>query len=205
MLSDVTLVTIQKDERALTDMAFVDTINQISPAAASRHLLFLETYEEALWHIVPQFVQTSHALIIQYDGFVLDGGLWNPDWLQYDYVGAPWPWHADRRVGNGGFSLRSSKLMKFLFNHREEFPLKTPEDDILCRIYRPALEISGFRWAPESVAREFSFEREKPHKTFGFHGLFNFKHVLSSSRLIQRIAAAGTYARSKPEWRELFA
>ena len=61
-------------------------------------------------------VETTHALLIHPDGYVIRPWLWNNDWLQYDYIGAPWrddptayldPWGKNQRVGNGGFSLRS--------------------------------------------------------------------------------------------------
>lgn len=67
------------------------------------------------------YIETSHVLIVQADGFVLNPGLWNPGWLDYDYVGAPWPETLRvgkyviplaNRVGNGGFSLRSRRLLK---------------------------------------------------------------------------------------------
>src|SRR3990167_11294478 len=38
-----------------------------------------------------RYVLTSHALLIHADGYVINPDLWNPDWLQYDYIGAPWP------------------------------------------------------------------------------------------------------------------
>ena len=35
--------------------------------------------------------RTSHVLVTQWDGFVLDAGAWTDDFLAYDYVGAVWP------------------------------------------------------------------------------------------------------------------
>jgi hypothetical protein len=34
---------------------------------------------------------TSHCLVVQSDGFVVKPGCWRDDFLQYDYIGAPWP------------------------------------------------------------------------------------------------------------------
>src|ERR1700722_4665835 len=36
------------------------------------------------------YIQTSHALIIQYDGFILNPQAWSDEFLEYDYVGSPW-------------------------------------------------------------------------------------------------------------------
>jgi hypothetical protein len=38
---------------------------------------------------------------------------WDPEFLDWDYIGAKWFWaEAGKRVGNGGFSLRSYKLLE---------------------------------------------------------------------------------------------
>ena len=58
-------------------------------------------------------IATDHALCVQWDGFVLDGAAWDPAFLDYDYIGAVWPHFDDsHNVGNGGFSLRSRKLLE---------------------------------------------------------------------------------------------
>jgi Protein of unknown function (DUF5672) len=120
-------------------------------------------------------VATSHLLLFQWDGYVKNPRAWSDAWLQYDYIGAPW-WHDDgMNVGNGGFSLRSRRLMEIVATDpaiREYHP----EDVKICRRYRPYLESEhGVRFAPEEVARRFSLEGHKqPSRThtteFGFHG-----------------------------------
>ena len=58
-------------------------------------------------------ISTGHALCIQWDGFVVNGGGWQPEFLEYDYIGAVWPHFTDgHNVGNGGFSLRSRRLLR---------------------------------------------------------------------------------------------
>ena len=103
-----------------------------------------------LWYHAPEHVETSHALTIQWDSGIVSPAQWSDEFLGCDYVGAPWGWHGDaHEVGNGGFSLRSRRLMQYVAEHRETFPLGHPEDDVLCRRYRPELERAGFRWASE--------------------------------------------------------
>lgn len=228
-LPDVTLVAIDCVAHALTQLAVEDTLDQISIKEAifcSDIPLNLfpggdrpyegqgisivcrnETARDAfsiLWYEVPKHIKTSHILHIQYDSWVLDSSRWRDEFLEYDYIGAPWPWHPNRRVGNGGFSLRSTKLLRFLRDHMDEFPLtQAPEDDLLCRVYRPALELHGFRWAPEKLAEKFSFERDESRKSFGFHGIFNWPKILNKEQLALRMSLANDYVKSKSEWREI--
>ena len=61
-----------------------------------------------------RYADTSHVLSIQTDGYILNPENWNKDWLQYDYIRAPWvkqPWNKNNRVGNSGFCLRSKRLL----------------------------------------------------------------------------------------------
>lgn len=134
-------------------------------------------------------VNTSHALIIQWDGYVLDPKSWRQEFLEYDYIGAPWFWKEKNKVGNGGFSLRSRKLLYALSAKEFEMIPGLNEDELICDHYRKTLEKKyKIRFASESVAKEFSFESEIPEKmTFGFHGAFNFCWVMSEKKLCQLI------------------
>lgn len=156
-----------------------------------------------MWYSAHKEVKTSHMLNMEWDSGVLNTDRWMPGYLDYDYVGAPWPWHKEHRVGNGGFSLRSKRLMEYLSNHVEWFPVQHPDDDALCRQYRDALEGIGFHWAPETLARLFSFERDEPHNTFGFHGLFNFPQVFDKDEFLSRVNMLPESFQSRPEWTEM--
>lgn len=130
-------------------------------------------YSAFMLHRLHEHVSTSHALCVQWDGFVLDGSAWQPKFLEYDYIGAVWPQFSDgHNVGNGGFSLRSRRLM--LATKDFEYDGANPEDVVIARSCRQQLEDRGFRFAPEAVARAFAFERTAPtSREFGFHGAFN--------------------------------
>lgn len=41
------------------------------------------------------YIDTSHALLIHADGYVIHPELWNPEWLALDYIGAPFPLPTD--------------------------------------------------------------------------------------------------------------
>ena len=129
-------------------------------------------------------VATRHVLCVQWDGYVLDPNAWDPAFLGYDYIGAPWPHFADgMRVGNGGFSLRSRRLVEACAN----LPISDePEDVAICRTHRQHLEQRfGLRFAPEEVARHFAYERMTPTgKEFGFHGALNMVDLAPSRELV---------------------
>lgn len=135
---------------------------------------------------LPNYVDTDFALLIHADGYVINPDLWNPDWLNYDYIGAPWPLPQDdysyldeegdlQRVGNS-VSLRSKTLM-LLASSREwrSYYGNTNEDGFICCHNRKWLESQGCKFAPLEVAIHFSKEHEIPEnvglKTFAFHSL----------------------------------
>ncbi|MED5618593.1 DUF5672 family protein [Ideonella sp. BN130291] len=143
-------------------------------------------YSEFMLRGITPHIATSHWLIVQWDGFVLDASAWRPEFLDHDYIGAPWPKvEGERAVGNGGFSLRSRRLLQALQD--PEIVVSHPEDVCICQLNRDHLEQQhGIRFAPLALARHFAYERAKPnHPTFGVHGLFNFADVFSPEELLQ--------------------
>ena len=134
-----------------------------------------DAYSEFVLKSLLPHIATAHALLVQWDGYVVNAAAWDPAFLDCDYVGAKWYWHSDgMRVGNGGFSLRSRRLLEALQDPR--ITLIEAEDTTIGRSFRPLLEREyGIRFADESLADRFSFEAAYPiGKPFGFHGLFNF-------------------------------
>jgi hypothetical protein len=135
-------------------------------------------------------IQTSHLLIVQWDGYVLDVGAWNPDFLRCDYIGAPLRNEPpDRAVGNGGFSLRSRRLLVALQDPAMQ--IHHPEDTCICHANRDRLQtVHGIRFATLALAQQFSYERVLPSQpTLGFHGLFNMQRFMSAAALHSLIEA----------------
>lgn len=138
-----------------------------------------EAYSRALVQELPRHIQTSHALIVQWDGFVLNGQLWRADFLQQDYIGARWMLSDGPQVGNGGFSLRSRRFLEASAD--PTIAVGHPEDFSLCRTHRSYLEQAhGIRFASGDLADHFSIEAAPvAHPTFGFHGLFNLRRLIN--------------------------
>jgi hypothetical protein len=143
-------------------------------------------YSQFVLRQLPAFVHTPFVLVTQWDGFVIDPGAWTDAFFDYDYIGAVWPDQPVAAcVGNGGFSLRSQRLLKAGLDPRIE--QLHPEDLMLGRRYRSLLESAhGLRFAPPALARQFAFENETARgPTFGFHGPYNLPRVLDQGTLAQ--------------------
>jgi len=136
----------------------------------------IEDYSIYLQSDLSTMIQGTHMLVMQWDSFIVNPQLWNPNFLEYDYIGAPWPHHPDTPVGNGGFSLRSKKL--FIALQNPLYQKSHPEDQSICIFNKDLLKELGIEIAPIEIASQFAFEREYK-QAFGFHGFFNFAHVLS--------------------------
>jgi tetratricopeptide (TPR) repeat protein len=155
----------------------------ISPIASR------EAYSNFVLKQLLPFVHTEHLLLVQWDGYVINPNAWNTAFLECDYLGAQWFWHGDQmRVGNGGFSLRSRRLLAALCDPR--IVLVDAEDTTICRTFRPLLEREhGIRFGSEALADQFAFEAAYPiGKPFGFHGLFNFWQIMPPPELAALVA-----------------
>ena len=139
-----------------------------------------DTVSPWMLHELYKYVDTDYCLTIHDDGFVINPHLWTNEFLNYDYIGAPWfhtiPYYGPiYRVGNGGFSLRSKKLINLCRN----IPSRGHEDSNICIHNRHELELQGCKFAPVEIAMKFSLEEQIPecefnlNNTFGFHGRGN--------------------------------
>lgn len=184
-LKDVTIVCVDSVntfralnalERCLTYFDFGGELF-IQQDRAGAGIYCIERYSEFMIKELPYFIKTDFALIVQFDGFIVNPKAWTDEFLKYDYIGAPW-WYDELNVGNGGFSLRSRKFMeacsKFDYGKKPH-----PEDDVICRQFRNDFESMGFKWAPENVASKFSWEGNVKYPNyngaFGFHGRNNLR------------------------------
>ena len=125
----------------------------------------------------------NHFLTINWDGFIVNPNAWTKLFLEYDYIGAPWPW-LNHVCGNGGFNLKSKKFLSCqhkIFQHTEH--INEPEDLILSYYYRKDFMDLGCEYAPPKLAYQFSTEHGgyNNYNSFGFHDfLYNsqFKSLI---------------------------
>lgn len=147
----------------------------------------LEAYSEFMIKNLGDYFNTSHCLIIQWDGFIVNPNSWTDDFLSYDYIGSPIPpslvakfpesimYPRNYAIYNGGFSLRSRRLYDAL---NQIQPLKChPEDQAICGYYRTELESLGIKFPPLKLARKFAVEYGDVVKDqFGQHGGYLDSH-----------------------------
>jgi hypothetical protein len=121
------------------------------------------------------------VLLMQADGFILNPEAWEDGFLEYDFLGAPWPlelsWvQPGCQVGNGGFSLRSRRLCAL--TSKLFYPVVygggLHEDFAIGSIARGFLESHGMRYPSVETALRFSMEKPsskwiRPERSFGFH------------------------------------
>tara|TARA_B100001123_G_C14949031_1_gene882888 strand:- start:22 stop:720 length:699 start_codon:yes stop_codon:yes gene_type:complete len=146
-------------------------------------------YSKIIIQDLHKYFKTSHCLMVQSDSFVVNSNLWKNEFLNFDYIGAPWSEKVNvntnlvldmkkNQVGNGGFSLRSHKLTKITSKINFDslkFPLKS-EDVIICHYLYEDMIKNGVHFAPAELAAKFSMENENhlfgqdANSVFGFHG-----------------------------------
>jgi hypothetical protein len=145
-----------------------------------------QQYSEFMIRELHRYIQTPWVLVIQWDGYVVHPQMWRPEFLDYDYIGARWPWAPDgQNVGNGGFSLRSKRLLDLLGTVEWSEHATFAEDTLIARILRPTLEERyGIRFAPQSIADQFAYEFAIPDApTFGFHSPANLWRYIGDDEM----------------------
>jgi len=150
-------------------------------------------YSRFIVYELYKYIKTEFVLIIQDDGFVVNPESWSDEFLNYDYIGAPFPipqkndmvsyrdpFGVLQRVGNGGFSLRTKKILelpsKLNLEWKDYFGYWN-EDGFFAVHNKHILENNGCVFPSPEIAAKFSIEYETPEtigKTpFGFHGKTN--------------------------------
>jgi hypothetical protein len=147
-------------------------------------------YSKYILQDLHKHVHTSHCLVVQADGFVLNPDRWQEQFLEYDYIGAPWAKKLTlqptgevldmnkNQIGNGGFSLRSKKLLEA--TAKIDFDSLTfpsfSEDLIIGHFMLEQMLSAGIKFPAPELAAQFSIEDpnasfgQNPSTAFGFHG-----------------------------------
>ena len=154
-------------------------------------------YSLFMMHSLYAFIETDYCLVVQDDGWVLNGKNFKPEYYDYDYIGAPshcafgdghlylkfaWTQATEpvKVVQNGGFSLRSRRFLEACNKHGIVHLNSNEihgwnEDAQLSAILKPVLQSYGYKYCPDDIAKHFSME----YVGRGFHeDGFNFGGLL---------------------------
>lgn len=156
------------------------TFKQIS------RLKTIDDFNYNMIYKIHEYIDTDFMLLIHYDGFVVNPDMWKDEFLEYDYIGSPFPLPKDDfsyrdvngnicRVGNS-VSIRSKRLLEF--PEKAKIPFEADhgffnEDGFICCKNRHLFEAEGMRYAPIEVAKYFGHESMIPEvegiRPFVFH------------------------------------
>ena len=146
----------------------------------------IDEWNYAAIYELPKHIETDYCMLIHDDGFVVNADSWRDEFLDYDYIGAPWPMPQDDfsfrakdgelvRVGNS-VSLRSKKLLDLpieLDLEWKAFHGYYTEDGYICVNYRHKYLENGIKFADIDIAKYFSHESMIPEIEgiipFAFH------------------------------------
>jgi hypothetical protein len=129
------------------------------------------------------YIDTEFVMVAEYDGFILNPDAWTDEFLNYDYIGAPLLVDGVQLTGNGGFSIRSKKLLELVqsddaiqLGSKADHKYAENEDWVICVVMRDYLESKGIRFAPAELGHRFSLENNREYGNvwngqFGYHGL----------------------------------
>lgn len=134
-----------------------------------------------------KYIDSDFIILIHPDGFIVNPQSWSDDFLNYDFIGAPWKLPKDNfsyrdffgniiRVGNS-VSIRSKRILKLPSeiglkweNFDHDFP---HEDGFLTVQNRHILQENGIKFPTLEVAcrfgREATIPENKNSQPFTFH------------------------------------
>lgn len=162
----VAIANLFKHKIIFSNIISINTINDYNYLLTS----------ESFWQTIPE----DKCLIIQHDSALLRRGI--EEFLEWDYVGAPWKFQ--HHGGNGGLSLRSTRVMEGIcsvekYNRRFD----GNEDVFFCNI----LTLSeDYKLAPRKVCKKFSVECIFELGTLGYHAINKYLTQLEINQVINQ-------------------
>ena len=173
VIEDITNTTVNVKERIQRLNLGVDNLKQMEYS----DLFFDPRFYD--------YIPTEMFLIFQTDSMIIPE---NKDriyeYMEYDYVGAPWPdtnYVTPLQVGNGGFSLRRKSKMLELLSHSDAEYLKHKnisravnhyvEDIFFSGIYHEGIQVNKPSY---QKASEFSIESVYSKNPFAVHAVWKY-------------------------------
>ncbi len=189
--------TVQAMKYSMRDIEFGDAvfISDKKPWYLPKNIRFsytskldsIDKFNHKMVYELKDHIKTDFCLVVHADGFVIHPENWKDEFLDYDYIGSPWPLPTNdyayrdsegniSRVGNS-VSIRSKKLLEYPTAHN--IPWHKVQDDqynediFLCCAHKNEMERDGLKWAPLEVAvkfaREHAIEENRGIEPFAFH------------------------------------
>lgn len=205
-LSDITLVCISSikieesikaiqhclekcefyDAKFITDKSLPDISN--IKIERCQPLTSLQCYSDFILTKLHNYIDSSHCLLIQDHAFVSNPKAWTNEFLNYDYIGSPWPLHLihqlmlNLRIGfdlhgqpfntildlenydahnyrvGNGAFSLRSKKLLQLISNFDKKYPNKPEDNIISIYEKKTLESNGIKIAPVEIASKFAVE-----------------------------------------------
>lgn len=154
--------------------------------AHTSKLTDIDCFNYKMIYELGDYIHTDFVMIVHYDGFIVNPDKWRDEFLDYDYIGSPWPVPDDDftyrdiygnlcRVGNS-VGIRSKRLLDF--PKQAHIPFEEDhgyfhEDGFICCKNRHLFEAAGMEIAPLEVAKYFAHESMIPEiegiTPFAFH------------------------------------
>lgn len=146
----------------------------------------IDSWNKAVIYDLHKYIDTEFAMFVHGDGYVINPSAWRDEFLDYDFIGAPWPLPRESysyrtpegsliRVGNS-VSIRSRRILEApqkLGLEWKSYYGNTNEDGFLCVQNESTLRQHGVKFAPLNIAKYFSKEHEIEEnegiETFAFH------------------------------------
>ena len=151
----------------------------------------IDDWNHEVFYNLWKYFDTEFVLFIHPDGFVVNPHLWKDSFLNWDYIGAPWPivppFYTNPVTGEkcrqgNSVSIRSRRLCKLptelqipwtLFDTTDTYPGNTNEDTKMCIQWKHLFTDQGIKYAPIEEAVYFSRECLLPEnegiEPFCFH------------------------------------
>ncbi|KAG9906662.1 hypothetical protein KCU98_g7761, partial [Aureobasidium melanogenum] len=126
----------------------------------------ISTFLTNLWVYETLLAPAEWLLVFQTDSMLCANSEQSlNDWLDYDYVGAPWSLK-DKGGGNGGLSLRKVSSIIEVLKHQVRLPNSEPEDVWLTRRLNQRV---GAKVANGTMENKFSGEMISSYSPMGYH------------------------------------
>ncbi len=199
-LAALTSVNVQATIKALQysmrgiDFGAVTLITHKKPLFLPKNITYqhidkiteIDKFNYAMIYDMAKYIHTDFMLLVHADGFVVNPESWRDSFLDYDYIGSPFPLPKDDysyrdingeiiRVGNS-VSIRSKRLLEF--PTKANIPFEADhgwfnEDGFICVKNRHLFTAAGMKFADLDEAKYFGHENMLPEfegiRPFVFH------------------------------------